>query len=244
MKKKTNMTRIEKMFLFFSILSLSLCTFIPIILFYLSLFNEKLIIFHDISIALGMIFGVIAVCILFFTDISNKPASKGFPSKIKLTFKTFEEVNLYLNETLESVKYKSYISNNIKFYYKSLGYKKGFSQELEVYSIVYVEKMEEDILSKIENEFIKFLEEMHMSNVNYISFIPVIITNNKNEMFENYINFELVQEKNRKLLPVAYLLSNKTLYVVNQTSSIGIGYYNEIKKRFIKTFKFKNEKIK
>lgn len=239
MKKKTNMTKIEKMFLFFSVLTL-LCWFVfPVVALVLSLFNEKLIIFYDISLGLGMIFGVIAVCILFFTDILDKPVSKGVPSKIKLKFKTFEEVNLYLTKILKNAKYKSYISNNIKFYYKNLGYKKGFSQELEVYSIVYVEEMDENILSKIENEFIKLLEEIHMSNVNYTCLIPIIITQNKNEIFENYIKFELVQEKYRKLLPVGYLLENRTLYIVNQTSSIGIGYYNEIKKRFIKTFKLR-----
>ena len=167
------------------------------------------------------------------------PLKSSTPFRFKLKFKDYNSINSYLKNMLFANNYKFLCFKNRLTYEVNFYYKQYSLSKIDVIAVIYTKQYEEKILNEIYDELDGVVKDNNFDKSNNFYFIPIFIVDNNNEAFKKYIRMPLAQIKNNYLLPVGYLISNTTLYIINQNNDIYIGKYLELKKRFIKTIKLK-----
>lgn len=167
------------------------------------------------------------------------PLKSSTPFRFKLKFKDYNSINSYLKNMLFANNYKFLCFKNRLTYEVNFYYKQYSLSKIDVIAVIYTKQYEEKILNEIYDELDGVVKDNNFDKSNNFYFIPIFIVDNNNEAFKKYIRKPLAQTRHNYLLPVGYLISNTTLYIINQNNDIYIGKYLELKKRFIKTIKLK-----
>ena len=177
-----------------------------------------------ICVIIAMIGAVISYSIMSldgkYIEIKEKPLTQHYQIK----YNNYNEIIKLYQQNPKYAKYemrKFKITNNIEgivYYESKRHWYNVFGKELSFVFIVNMKEFDNNTLELVVDKFDEEIKK-HIgkyTNDDYSEFTMIMCLDKANKEFIEYIDSEITQTTNRRILPVGIVFENNTMYIANQ----------------------------